>query len=171
MTIPLEIERKFIIAMPDIERLSRQAEYTCSKIVQTYLSSPPSVTHRVRKRITDRETVYTETKKIRIDEISSYEDEREISKTEYEILVCNIADGSKPVLKTRHTFEFDEHTIEIDIYPEWKKTAIMEIELPSRDTTLSIPPFISIVREVSGIKEYANAAMARCFPNESDFKE
>ncbi len=166
MDAPLEIERKFIIKMPDPDLLSKQTGYTCSQIEQTYLSSPASITHRVRKRFDGSVTVYTETKKVRIDRISSYEDEHEISRDEYERLLTSIAEGSKTVRKTRHTFDFEGRTIEIDIYPEWHRTAIMEIELPTRDAKFSLPPIITILREVSGIKEYSNASMSRTFPTE-----
>jgi len=42
----------------------------------------------------------------------------------------------------------------------------METELPSEDTNTDIPPFIKIIKEVTGIKAYSNASMSRAFPNE-----
>ena len=64
MNVPVEIERKYVISLPDIARLKSQSGYTVSEIEQTYLESEPTVTHRVRARHRADRTVYTETKKV-----------------------------------------------------------------------------------------------------------
>lgn len=164
--IPVEIERKYVIAMPDIAALHLMDGYTVSDIEQTYLESEPSVTHRVRKRVYEDRAVYTETKKVRIDKISSYEDEREISEGEYRELMVKRKDGTVTLKKTRHTFLYLGRTFEIDVYPEWRNTAILETELSSRDTVVDFPRVIRIVAEVTGDKKYTNAAMSHDFPKE-----
>lgn len=164
--VGIEIERKYIILMPDTEMLSSLEGYTESEIVQTYLSSPPGVTRRVRKRSFSDITRYYETGKTRIDNMSSVEEEGEISADEYEKLLAEILDGTRPILKKRYTFIYKEQVFEIDIYPEWQRSAIMETELPSRDADPEIPYFIKILREVTGDKAYSNASMSRVFPRE-----
>lgn len=166
MTDHIEIERKYVIAMPAIAAMSAEEGYTSSDIVQIYLESAPHITHRVRSRTMNGITKYTETKKIRISGMSAYEDEREISENEFRALCESIADGTTPVIKTRHTFTYHGQLFEVDIYPNWHTTAIMETELPSEDTTTDIPPFIRIIKEVTGIKAYSNASMSHSFPDE-----
>ena len=166
-SVPLEIEKKYIILIPDLEKLSRLDGYTKSDIIQTYLTSSKGVTHRVRRRAYADRVVYTETKKIRIDAVSSFEDEREISEACFSELSRNIREGSHPVIKTRHTFVLGEQTYEIDVYPEWKDTAIMETELKSREAIADIPSFIEIVKDVTGDHRYSNSAMSHAFPEES----
>jgi CYTH domain-containing protein len=163
---PVEIERKYIIELPDISELSKMESYTASDIEQIYLSSSPAVTHRIRKRVYNDRSVYTETKKIRIDKISSYEDEHEISAEEYARLSLNIREGSTPLSKRRHTFSYLGQTFEIDVYPEWKGSSILETELDSRERGVEFPDFIKVVKEVSGIKEYSNSSMSMRFPDE-----
>lgn len=162
----IEIERKYIIAMPDVERLSVEPEYTVSRITQTYIESEAGVTQRVRERVFSDRTQRTETKKIRIDKMSVHELEREISEDEYNGLLPRIKQGTKPIHKTRHTFEHLGKTIEIDIYPNWKRTCIMETELEDRDEEVAFPTFIEIIKEVTGDKKYSNAGMAESFPPE-----
>ena len=164
--IPIEIERKFIIKLPDISLLEKMPDYTRSEITQIYISSPPAITHRVRKRIYSDKTVCTETKKIRIDKISSYEDERNISLEEFSEIAKNIKDGTLPVIKTRHTFSYLEKTVEIDIYPNWKRSAILEVELKTKEEELSLPESICVLSEVTGKRKYSNASMAQTFPDE-----
>ncbi len=162
----IEIERKYIIKLPDIDKMKREAGYTVSKITQIYINSPTGITHRVRKREYADKTVYTETRKTRIDKMSVVEDEREISEEEFLAVSKNLKVGTRPVLKTRHTFKSGENVIEIDVYPEWKTTCILETELGDRGEKVAFPDFIEIVKEVTGEFEYSNASMAKSFPTE-----
>lgn len=162
----LEIERKYVIEKPSPERMAAESSYTSSDIVQIYLTSPAGVTRRVRSRKYASGTRYFETSKIRVDKMSSEEYEREIEKGEFDKLSEEIAEGSRPIVKTRHTFDYMGQTFEIDVYPDWERTCIMETELPSRDTNVTFPDFIRIIAEVTGDKRYSNAAMSRKFPEE-----
>lgn len=162
----VEIERKYIIKMPDLSVLSSQNDYTVSEILQIYLPSEQGETRRVRRRAYKDRTLYIETKKLRIDGMSSEEIERELTEGEFDLLASSPLAGTSPIIKARHTFIFEGQLFEIDIYPQWKSTAIMETELQARDTKIEMPPFIEIVREVTGVKGYSNAAMSRSFPPE-----
>ena len=166
MSHPIEIERKYVIAMPDIGLIELQDSYTVSDILQTYLESEPGITHRVRARSYKDATLYTETKKMRIDKISSFEDERQISEDEYVRLLERIKAGTHTLRKTRHTFLYLGQMFEVDIYPEWQRSCIMETELDSPGKEVLMPQFISVIAEVSGDKRYSNASMSYEFPEE-----
>ena len=166
MSIPVEIERKYVIAMPDTELLKRCDAYTVSDIEQTYLESSSALTHRVRARRYTDKTVYTETKKVRIDKMSVFEDEKAITETEYKERLNEKKEGTVTLSKTRHTFIYLDKTFEIDIYPEWKSSAILETELSDREETVVFPDFIRVICEVTGDKKYTNASMSREFPKE-----
>lgn len=162
----VEIERKYIIKMPDFAVLRSQPCHTESEILQIYLPSESGETRRIRRRTTNGKTVCTETCKIRIDSISSKETEREISINEFDLLSKNALKDRTPIVKKRHTFILNGQLYEIDVYPQWKNTAIMETELESRDAEAQIPYFIKIIREVTGNKDYSNAGMSKKFPKE-----
>ena len=49
----------------------------------------------------------------------------------------------------------------IDIYPQWKDQALMEIELYSADDSVRFPEGIRVIREVSGEEEFTNPYIAR----------
>ena len=55
---------------------------------------------------------------------------------------------------------------EIDIYPEWKKQAILEIELKDENEEVTMPEGIKVIREVTGDPAYTNHEMARKMPEE-----
>ena len=162
----VEIERKYVILKPDFDSLCERYDVSVSEIWQTYLSSDPGITRRVRKRVYKDKTVYTLTEKKRIDKVSSYEDEREIDEAEYERLLTEIKPGSRTVRKTRRVVLVGSVNFEIDEYPEWCRTCIMETELNSRDELVVMPPFLKVIAEVTGVKRYTNASMSREFPEE-----
>ena len=162
----IEIERKYVIKMPDISLLREKDGFSESEIMQIYLSSESGVTHRIRKRSFFGATAYSETKKTRIDSMSSIEEENEISEAEFKKLSYKIKPGTSPIIKKRYTFEFSGVVFEIDVYPAWQSTAIMETELESREVSAKMPPFIEILREVTGDFRYSNASMSREFPEE-----
>lgn len=164
--VGLEIERKYIIRMPDISLLSNQPDYTRSEIVQIYITPSPGETHRIRRRSYPDRVQFVETRKIRIDRMSVTEIESEISEERFDELSRNIMDRTTPITKTRHTFLYAGQIFEIDVYPGWKSTAVMETELGSREEQAEIPAFIEIIREVTGDKTYSNASMSRSFPPE-----
>lgn len=163
----LEIERKYVIEKPQIDKMRECGAYTSSEIVQIYLDADAGVTRRVRSRAyPDGRVQYFETEKRRVDKMSAEERERKITKAEFDNFSLQIAQDTRPIIKTRHTFDYLGQTFEIDVYPEWHTTCIMETELPSRDTEVKMPSFIRIIADVTGDKRYSNAAMSRSFPEE-----
>ena len=162
----IEIERKYVIELPDTRVLEAMDGYTVSDIVQTYIESDSGITHRVRSRSFGGVTRYYETRKTRIDKMSVVEEEGELTLAEYEELLKKIKVGTRPIEKRRHTFDYKGQTFELDVYPEWTGTAIMETELPSREAAPDMPDFIRIIKEVTGIFEYSNASMSIHFPKE-----
>ena len=166
MHIPVEIERKYVISLPNVAILTAQSGYTVSEIEQTYLESEPAVTHRVRARRRKDKTVYTETKKVRIDRMSVFEDEHEIDECDYKALLLKKAQGTVTLHKTRHTFEYKGQLFEVDVYPEWTRSAVLETELATRETEVEFPDFITVIKEVTGDKKYSNASMSHSFPDE-----
>ena len=163
----IEIEKKYIISMPCQSDLEAMDGYSNSEILQIYLPSDDGSTHRVRRRRCGDKVSYTETRKIRIDRMSATEIEGEISAERFAELAAVPKSGTTPINKTRHVFFYLGQQFEIDVYPEWKNTAIMETELETRDTEVKFPEFIKIIRDVTGERGYSNAAMSVSFPKES----
>ena len=162
----VEIEKKYVIKYPDIDALRKMEGHYASNIVQIYLPSDDGSTHRVRRRVVGDRVTYTETKKVRIDKMSSKETEGEITEERFLELSANPKSGTHAIHKVRHAFFYLGQQFEIDVYPEWQHTAIMETELETRETNVIFPECIKILRDVTGDKRYSNAAMSREFPAE-----
>ena len=155
-----EIERKFLIAYPDVARLESWPGMTRWEMVQTYLRSDPTDEVRVRQRTQNGVSRWTHTAK-RGEGIKRQEEEREISFDEYQALLPQ-ADPTKRVLeKTRYCLPYRGKLLEVDLYPFWQDQAVLEVELEHEDDLISIPPELTVLREVTGDMAYKNAVLAK----------
>lgn len=159
--IPIETERKFLIYIPSFKELETQNKFRIRDITQTYLKTDGKKNARVRKVIENGETTYIKTVKERISALSCYEDEYEISIDEYSALLLNADEEKKSISKTRYSFEYCDHILEIDVYDFWNDRATLEIELQSEDEAFSIPDFIKVIKEISLDGRYKNTNLAK----------
>ena len=162
----IETERKFLIVLPPQDILVSQPGAKTAHMIQTYLSYAGSTERRIRKITENGEVsyVYTEKKPIPGVRMSRMEDERVITEEEYSRLMKECITELR---KTRVSFPYENHTIEIDIYPHeiggdaLEGYAVMEVELSSPDEFFAIPDFIEIREELTGTKKFSNKAMAK----------
>lgn len=155
-----EIERKFLIAYPHIGTLESWPGMTRWDMVQTYLLAAPGEEVRVRQRTQDGVTRWFHTLK-RGEGIKRQEEEREISREEYQNLLSQ-ADPTKRVLhKVRYCLPYRGKQLEVDLYPFWQDQAVLEVELEREDDLISIPPELTVLREVTGDAAYKNAVLAK----------
>ena len=163
---PLEIERKFLIKYPNLKKL--ESLPNCSKvdITQTYLKSDNDVERRIRARGIDGNYIYYLTEKKNISNLKRIETERKLTQDEYLQLLMEADNRFHTIHKTRYCLSESNHYFEIDIYPEWKKQAIMEIELREENEKINIPQFIEIIKEVTDDRKYKNYEMAKEMPKE-----
>ena len=159
-----EIERKYLIEYPDIEAL-RQKSFRIKSIVQTYLRSEPDVDRRVRMSEENGALTYTYTEKRTLTRLTRAEDERKISREEYEAFLKDADTAFYPVLKTRYCVRILGKVAEIDVYKNIKDFAICETELESEEETVPRPDCVSLIREVTGEKEYTNRRIAKMKPD------
>lgn len=165
MTEPLEIERKYLIHRVDPEVLPCTKMYA---IEQTYLTAPEGITARVRRRCCQGREEFFYTEKERRTDVTCVEREEVIDRRQYETLLERRRTDSRTIEKTRCCIEHDGLIFEIDIYPFWKQIAVMEVELSSETQTFTLPPQITVIREVTGDKRLKNAVLARHIPTEEE---
>ena len=163
---PLEIERKYIIDIPNIKELEQMPNCTKVDITQTYLKSDGETERRVRARGIDGNYIYYLTEKRTINCLKRVEVERKLEPNEYIKLLMEADDNLKPIRKTRYCLTENNQYFEIDIYPEWDKQAIMEIELSSEDEIVKTPEFINVIKEVTDDEKYKNYNMAHEMPKQ-----
>ena len=164
---PIECERKLLIRYPDVSLLLSLGAVR-SEIKQTYLIAEAGTTARVRMRTTEGKTKYVHTVKRRLSALSAIEEEREITKEEYDALLKEKDESRHAVEKARYVLPYEGYTLEIDIYPFWQKQAILEIEMGGEDESPLIPPFLSVIRDVTAEHAYKNVSLAKEIPAEDE---
>lgn len=153
-----EIERKFLVEFPDVEKLDVRRVIS---IVQTYLKRGSNGSQRRVRSVKENEKVkYTYTEKVFITPVTREENEYEISAGEYYSLLENERGDCPPVVKVRYCFEYKGQLFELDKYPFSNELAIMELELRSPDQKIDFPDNVNVLREVSGDARYSNASLA-----------
>lgn len=158
---PLEIERKFLIAKPTISMLEQLPNCEMVEIMQTYLRTEDGAEVRIRQRGRDGHYIYFMTRKEKYSDMARVEKEERLSQEEY-ITLLNQADPAyRPIHKRRYCLSANGLYYEIDLYPNWKDKAILEIELCSEDQKIVFPEGIEVIREVTGEEAYTNHALAK----------
>lgn len=153
-----EIERKYLIEMPDTELLKSKASRQID-IVQTYLVSDKGKI-RIRSLYENGEYKYIKTIKKSVTAIRRIETESSLTKEEY-LALLESGVQKRQLTKTRYVLPYENQNFEIDIFPFWYDKAIMEIELDDEDDEIVFPEFIKIIREVTEEKEYRNFSLAK----------
>ena len=159
---PMEIERKYLITRPHLHTLEQMPNCERVDIVQTYLKSEdPAEERRIRQRGSNGNYVYFMTRKKKAEGIRRVEIEERLSQEEYISLLVEADPAYRPIHKERYCLSENGLYYEIDIYPEWKDKAIMEIELHSEDQEIVFPEEIDVIREVTSDPAYSNHELAR----------
>ncbi len=153
----LEIERKFLIKYPDTAVLSAAEGVRILQIEQCYLGQGA----RLRKIRENGKTVYIKTVKERISHITRKETEWEIDDNAYLQGVSQKLEGTSVISKTRYVLPFSGKIFEIDTFGFWNDRAFLEIELNGEDEEFEIPPFITVIKEVTADYRYNNSSLAK----------
>lgn len=156
-----ETERKYLIRMPEASFLTGGEIW---EIRQTYLVAGRG-NRRVRAVVCRGETRYFYTEKERVSVLTSIEREREIDGETYRAYLSEARPDSAEVVKTRYRIPYAGHTLEIDVYPFWRDTAILEVELAEEGEQVKLPAWVSILREVTAEPLYKNTNIARFLKN------
>ena len=158
MSKGLEIERKFLVELPDLDSLDVKRKIA---ITQTYLSRGKNDSQRRVRRIDENGKVrYTYTEKVFLTAVTREENEYEITENEYRDLLGQADTKLSPVEKVRYCFDYHDQLFELDTYPFSGKLAIMELELSSPEQKIDFPDNVHVIRDVSSDAKYSNAALA-----------
>lgn len=159
LPVPLEIERKFLLD------LSSEAPIPCSPvevmIQQTYLlSTDPGIERRVRQRSQKGGSLYTYTEKEEVRPGVRIERERTVSAREYLELLKQRDPALKEIVKRRFSFEYMGQYLQLDNIRSPLRIAFLEVELTEENDVVTIPHFLTAIREVTDDPLYKNANIA-----------
>ena len=153
---PIENERKYIV-----EITGAMADYTETDITQTYLASEPGNEVRLRKREWkgNRVNVHTTTK--RISPTEEIVVERQVSNNLYESLLQQADPYRQTIHKNRKSFIYQGQFFELDTYLKpVDNLVILETKGIARHEDIKFPPFLNVVKDITGDTKYYNYTLA-----------
>lgn len=157
--IAYEIERKFLINMPNLKELEKKAEKV--EIIQTYLTSSNGDEIRIRQRGNNGNYTYYMTVKKEVSPAKRIEIEKRLTKREYLSYLMEANTSLSQIRKNRYCFIYKNQYFELDVFPFWENQAILEIELTNEHDNVNLPKFIEVINEVTENKDYKNYYLAR----------
>lgn len=156
----IEIERKFLLkAIPD----AKPTEII--KIKQWYLKVD-GIWERARSMESNIYGIkWVHTVKTRISDISNLEEERDLTKKEFDdfVKVCKSSkQTARYITKERRIYPDGELKWEVDVFSQKCHIIVAEIEIPTEDYDLEIPEFIQKknLLEVTGLKQFSNRSLS-----------
>lgn len=160
----VQIQRKYLIEMPNIEEISRNTPITIIDMLQNYLvTEEDGIERRIRQRGIKGNYLYYLTEKKKINEIERLEKGRKISQEEYLHFLTEIDTSLKQIGKKRVCFVYQGQYFGLDIYAFSKNKAILEIELTDANKEVLIPEYIHVIKEVTDDINYKNYQLARSY--------
>ena len=153
---PIENERKYIV-----EITGAMADYTETDITQTYLASEPGNEVRLRKREWkgNRVNVHTTTK--RISPTEEIVVERQVSNNLYESLLQQADPYRQTIHKNRKSFIYQGQFFELDTYLKpVDNLVILETKGIACHEDIKFPPFLNVVKDITGDTKYYNYTLA-----------
>jgi CYTH domain-containing protein len=155
---PREIERKFLLRPGHATVPVRYEEFD---VEQVYLLAQDGWEARVRRRGQHGACTYTHTRKRPVGVGERVELERQITGREYIGLLAQADPSRRPIRKTRRVFLWNNQYFEWDAFLDPRPgLELLEAEVGSLDAPVQLPPFLSVEREVTGEKQYANHTIA-----------
>ena len=129
---PFEIERKFLIEMPDLAALEKLPGCRRVEIEQAYLKTAAEKLE-VEERLTQRA---------------------------YKEMLEEAGDSLQLLHKTRYSLPWEGQVFQMNVYPFWQDKAIVKLELNEENALVQLPPMLQLIREVTGEREYKDYALA-----------
>lgn len=159
---PLEIEKKYLIRPVDFAQLG--ISHVVIDIEQHYLRIPGSEgkTCRVRSWGEEGHATYTFTEKLHVAPGITKEIEEHISEEAFAHYTKYRDPATIPLRKRRTCFVHDDQYFMYDeFHTGVRGLTMLEIEVERPDSPVFLPPFVSLVEDVSRDRAYTSAAIAR----------
>lgn len=149
---PVEIERKFLITLPfSLKQIPVHCEVF--NIEQVYVGGT-----RFRKRNHGTTSLYTKTIKERSgNPMTCIEKEDTVTEEDYVDAIKK--KHGKMIKKRRAVFVYKDQYFELDFFENG--LIILEIELLHINQEVTLPPWLPIEKEVTGVSAYSNIVLSR----------
>ena len=153
---PIEEERKYIV-----ELVGEMPDSIESEITQTYLVAEPGSEVRLRRRGWDGKYVNVHTNKKKVSGSEEIVTERQVSNALYESLLQQADPYRQTIRKLRKSFIWKGQFFELDTYHgHLEGLVILETKGIANHEDVKFPPFLKVIKDITGDMEYYNYNLA-----------
>ncbi len=153
---PIEEERKYIV-----ELTGEMPDCIDSEITQTYLVAEPGSEVRLRRRGWDGKFVNVHTNKKKVSGSEEIVTERQVSNALYQSLLQQADPYRQTIRKLRKSFIWKGQFFELDTYHgPLEGLVILETKGIAAHTDVKFPPFLRVIKDITGDQEYYNYNLA-----------
>lgn len=170
----LEIERKFLVRDADLTGLD-DLKLTVSNVVyldpkelvglevkglpKLDITDPDNTEIRVAHRVSGDTERFTMTTKIGGPQLSRVEAKAKIDQQAFDDIRAQF--GRHEIKKKRFVFNYLRKKFELDVIPDLH-VLLLEVEFDEGEPTIvALPPFVEVIREVTGDPKYYTHSMAK----------
>lgn len=156
LPLPIKEERKYIV-----EVIGALPDGINTKITQTYLTAEPNSEIRLRRSVHDGHTQNIHTIKRRISQTENVITERHVNNNLYESLMKQADPYRCTINKQRKSFIWQGQHFELDTYlAPLDGLVILETKGKKSHDDVNFPPFLRVVKDITGMKDYYNYNLA-----------
>ena len=153
---PIEEERKY-----RVELTGELPECSVSNIAQTYLVGDPESEIRLRRREWAGKSVNILTTKTKVSQTEELVTERQIANSLYESMLQQADPYRHTIQKLRKSFIWKGQYFELDFYQgPLDGLVIIETKGIRSHKDVKFPPFLKVIQDVTGNKDYYNYTLA-----------
>ncbi len=161
---PFEIERKFLVEIPDAQWLASLPDCRRVEIEQCYLPTVVDERLRIRKWVENGQAIYYKTRRRRVNG-KRIEVEERLTQRGYLEMLEEAGPEARPLRKTRYSINYEGQLLKLDFYPFWQDRAMVKVEQSEGDE-LRLPPELRQIREVTDDIAYKDYTLAAKMPKD-----
>ena len=162
--IPIDSYNKYLISMPNLERLEKDfySKFSKVEITRTYLVKKDNCIERsVVRRGSDGEYAFYYMEKTHQDGFDEINVERRIDEKEYNMIIARDNGRLKELTKTRYGFVWNNKYYELDVFDFWKDRAILKVQHTNRRKDGEVPSIFKVLMDITNDESYTNYSLAQ----------
>jgi len=155
-------KRKYLIEYPTLSQTNLMENIIVKDIVQIYLREiEEGIERKIIRVFTNNNTICYYTEKKKNSELISNEKKQIITACEYLKFILEALTSINEIKKYKLCFTYENKNFELDVYPKHEEEATLNVEFEYDGKDAMLPPFISIIKEITNNRKYKDSSLAQ----------
>ncbi len=154
---------KYLIEVDDalLERFAEEDNYSCSHIIQHYLTMDNGYERRIRARYRGEDVLYSYSEAKYLSSNERIKTDRVITKRQYSDYKRDIDENIGVTDKMRYSFIRDGLFYKLDVFDFDKTKGLISISDTAEGERAVLPEYVTVIKDVTGDSDYKNYYLAK----------